>query len=161
MGEILPRPGQGETFLPVRVVRVQLCCSLYEIVHAPRLSVWVTSVVEQNPMAKGNAGFCYCPLFWLVQLDMLWCSLILVLLEQMTSPTYVFPHLQGRQYISDDCRSRSLDGTKHIGDFPGKILLWSHLWLRWVGLVPVALAGCTEYISVSRLLAADDNGPVC
>lgn len=33
----------------------------------------------------------------------------------------------GRQYISNDCRSRSLDGMKHTGEFPGKILLWSHL----------------------------------
>jgi len=95
MGEILLRPGQWETFHPVRVARVQLSCSLYEIVHAPGLSVCVTSVVEQNPMAKVNAMFCYCPLFWFVQLDMLWCSLILVLLEQMVNPIYVFPHLQG------------------------------------------------------------------
>jgi hypothetical protein len=126
MGEILPRPGKEETFLPVTVVRVQLCSSLYEIVHAPGLSVWVTSVTEQNPMAKVKAVFCYCPLFWLVQLHMLWCSLILVS-EQMVIPIYVFPHLQERKYISDDCRSRSLDGTRYTGDFPGKILLWSHL----------------------------------
>jgi len=39
------------------------------------------------------------------------------------------------QYISDDCRSRSLDGTKQTGDFLGKILLWSHLWLRWVNSI--------------------------
>jgi hypothetical protein len=39
MGEILPWPGQEETFLLVRVVRVQLCCSLYETVHAPGLSL--------------------------------------------------------------------------------------------------------------------------
>jgi len=69
-------------------------------------------------MAKVNAVFCCCPRFWLVQLDMLWCSSVLVLLEQMVSPTHIFPHVQGRQYISDVCRYRSLNGTKHTGDSP-------------------------------------------
>ena len=135
MCKILPLPGQGETFLPVRVVRVQLCCSLYEIVHAPRLPVWVTRVVEQNPMVKVNAVFCFYPLFWLVQLDMLWCSVNLAFWEQMVSPMYIFPHLQGRKYTSNDCWSRSLDGMKHTRDFPRKILLWSPLWLRWVNSI--------------------------
>jgi hypothetical protein len=95
-------------------------------------------IVEQNLLAKVNAVFCFCLHLCLVQLDTL-CSLILVLLEQMVCPTYVFPHLQGRQYISNDCRSRSLDGTKHTGDFPGKILLWCHLWLRWVNSIWICL----------------------
>jgi len=100
---------------------------------------FLSRVVAQNLLAKVNAVFCFCPLFWLVQLDMLWCSLILVLLEQMVCPTYEFPHLQGRQYISDDCRSRSLDGMKRTGDSPGKTLLWCHLWLRWVSSIWICL----------------------
>jgi len=48
-------------------------------------------------------------------------------------------HLQGRQYISDDCKSRSLDGTKHTGDSPVKILLWSHLGLRWLNSIWVCM----------------------
>jgi hypothetical protein len=57
----------------------------------------------------------------------------------MVSLTHIFPHLQSRQYISGDRRSRSLDGAKHTADFCGEILLWSYLWLRWNNSIWICL----------------------
>jgi hypothetical protein len=116
MGEILSQPGQEETFLQGTVVRLQLCCFLYEkVIHPDSLSRSLVFFSRTH-----HSGW----YSWM-------CSLIQVLLEQMVSITHIFPHLQSGQYISSDSRSRSLDGAKHTADFCWEILLWSHLWLRW------------------------------